>query len=67
MPRPTLASLAAAAVLAVVAFAAAPAPAEVATGQKLPAWETKEVVNTTSVDVQTLQGRVVLLEIFRTW
>ena len=48
-------------------FAASTAPAELTPGQKPPAWEVKDVVNTTSVDVQTLQGRVVLLEIFRTW
>jgi hypothetical protein len=55
----------AALVLGAVAWYATPATGEV--GAKLPPWETKEVLNTTSVDVQTLQGRVVLLEIFRTW
>lgn len=53
--------------LGFAAWAALPAPAEIPAGEKLPGWETKEVINTTSVDVQTLQGRVVLLEIFRTW
>lgn len=57
-------SLVAAVALAAAAWFVTPATGEV--GAKLPPWETKEVVNTTSVDVQTLQGRVVLLEIFRT-
>jgi hypothetical protein len=63
----TLRKAVAAAVAAAALFAAVPAVAGVAPGEKPPAWTLKEVVNTTSVDVQTLQGRVVLLEIFRTW
>lgn len=50
------------------AFAGAPdARAELDLGAKAPNFEGKEFVNTTSVDLQTLAGRVVLLEIFRTW
>ncbi|MCG3135273.1 MAG: hypothetical protein HMLKMBBP_02805 [Planctomycetes bacterium] len=66
MIRPILAA-AALAFAGLAASGTLPAPAELSSGQKLPPWETKEVINTTSVDVQTLAGRVVLLEIFRTW
>lgn len=57
----------AAAAAALALFAAAPAQAGVGQGEKAPAFKGKEFVNTTSVDLQTLAGRVVLLEIFRTW
>lgn len=65
-----LRNLALAAVAAVALVAAPPAAdAGVEPGTKPPAWAVKDAVNipVTSVDVQTLQGRVVLLEIFRTW
>jgi hypothetical protein len=57
----------AAAALALAGALAVPAAAELEPGVRAPALKVKEVVNTTSVDVQTLKGRVVLLEIFRTW
>lgn len=60
-------SFIAALVIGLAAFLAPPAGAMIGAGEKAPAWEVKDVVNTTTVDVQTLQGRVVLLEIFRTW
>jgi len=52
---------------ALVFAAVPPARAELDPGTVAPSFESKEFVNTTSVDVQTLAGRVVLLEIFRTW
>lgn len=57
--------VAAAAALAV--FLAPVAGAGQAPGDKAPSFKGRDFVNTTSVDLQTLQGRVVLLEIFRTW
>jgi hypothetical protein len=65
--RKTLRSLALAVVAAAAALTATPAAAELDPGTKAPRFTGKEFVNTTSVDVQTLAGRVVLLEIFRTW
>ena len=65
--RKTMRSLLIAAVATVTALAASPASGVIETGAKAPRFEGKEFVNTTSVDLQTLQGRVVLLEIFRTW
>jgi hypothetical protein len=49
------------------AFAASEARPDIATGAKAPQFEAKEFVNTSSVDLRSLKGRVVLLEIFRTW
>lgn len=63
----SLRTLVAAAAGAMALLAAPTAQAELDIGAKAPAFEGKEFVNTTSVDVQTLAGRVVLLEIFRTW
>lgn len=65
--RKTMKSLLVAAVATIAAFATGPASAVVGSGVKAPNFEGKEFINTSSVDLRTLAGRVVLLEIFRTW
>lgn len=65
--RKTMKSLLIAAVAVVVTVTAGPASAVIDPGVKAPNFAGKDFVNTSSVDLQTLAGRVVLLEIFRTW
>jgi hypothetical protein len=56
-------------VLGIAAFAASSADAMIGAGEKAPAWEVKDSVNlpATSVDMPSLRGRVLYLDIFRTW
>ena len=64
---PARTRLAAAALGLVVALAPSPARAGVAEGDKAPDFAGAKFFNTSSVDLRSLKGRVVLLEIFRTW
>jgi hypothetical protein len=55
------------AVLALPAFLCAPTRAELATGEKAPNFEGKEIINSSKCDLKSLRGHVILYEVFRTW
>ena len=44
-----------------------PGVADLREGEKAPAFEGKEFVNSAKCDLKSLRGRVILYEIFRTW
>ncbi len=51
----------------VVALAAAPALAGVGVGDTAPALDVKESLNITSLTPRDTEGKVLFIEVFRTW
>jgi len=53
--------------LAVLFLAAAAATAEAQVGEKAPALDVVQWYNSPPISAELLQGRTVLIEVFRTW